>query len=80
MGTAVVTARTTFADDHVIGQVTIGGILPQSHLRRGSLGYWIARTARNQGHAGRAVGLLSVAGDGDSASSITNVGPDIPAA
>ncbi|MFC9281694.1 GNAT family N-acetyltransferase [Streptomyces collinus] len=45
------------ADDQVIGQVTIGGILPQPHLRRGSLGYWIARTAQNQGHAGRAVGL-----------------------
>ncbi|WP_317447259.1 GNAT family protein [Streptomyces collinus] len=45
------------ADDQVIGQVTIGGILPQPHLRRGSLGYWIACTAQNQGHAGRAVGL-----------------------
>ncbi|MFD8479306.1 GNAT family N-acetyltransferase [Kitasatospora sp. NPDC059673] len=45
------------ADDHVIGQVTVGGILPQPHLRRASLGYWIATTAQNQGHAGRAVGL-----------------------
>ncbi|MFE3185959.1 GNAT family N-acetyltransferase [Streptomyces violascens] len=45
------------ADDQVIGQVTIGGILPQLHLRRGSVGYWIATVAQNQGHAGRAVGL-----------------------
>lgn len=44
-------------DDQVIGQVTVGGILPQPHLRRGSLGYWIASIAQNQGHAGRAVGL-----------------------
>ncbi|MFF1401913.1 GNAT family N-acetyltransferase [Streptomyces sp. NPDC058294] len=45
------------ADDQVIGQVTVGGILPQPHLRRGSLGYWIASVAQNQGHAGRAVAL-----------------------
>ncbi|MFE6040730.1 GNAT family N-acetyltransferase [Streptomyces sp. NPDC056452] len=45
------------ADDQVIGQVTVGGILPQPHLRRGSVGYWIASTAQNQGHAGHAVGL-----------------------
>jgi ribosomal-protein-alanine N-acetyltransferase len=46
------------ADDQVIGQVTVGGILPQLHLRRGSVGYWIASVAQNQGHAGRAVGLV----------------------
>jgi ribosomal-protein-alanine N-acetyltransferase len=45
------------ADDQVIGQITIGGILPQPHLRRCSVGYWIASVAQNQGHAGRAVGL-----------------------
>ncbi len=45
------------ADGEVVGQVTVGGILPQPHLRRGSLGYWIASVAQNQGHAGRAVGL-----------------------
>ncbi|MEU8469044.1 GNAT family protein [Streptomyces sp. NPDC029006] len=45
------------AGDQVIGQVTVGGILPQPHLRRGSVGYWIASAAQNQGHAGRAVGL-----------------------
>ncbi|MFI6938636.1 GNAT family N-acetyltransferase [Streptomyces sp. NPDC050418] len=45
------------ADGEVIGQITIGGILPQPHLRRGSVGYWIASTAQNQGHAGRAVEL-----------------------
>ncbi|MEV4561008.1 GNAT family protein [Kitasatospora sp. NPDC049285] len=45
------------ADDAVIGQVTVGGILPQAHLRRGSVGYWIGSVAQNQGHAGRAVGL-----------------------
>ncbi|MFB8027187.1 MULTISPECIES: GNAT family N-acetyltransferase [unclassified Streptomyces] len=45
------------ADDQVIGQVTVGGILPHPHLRRCSLGYWIASVAQNQGHAGRAVGL-----------------------
>ncbi|MET7686175.1 GNAT family protein [Streptomyces sp. NPDC005423] len=43
------------ADNQVIGQVTIASILPQPHLRRGSLGYWIATVAQNQGHAGRAV-------------------------
>ncbi|MGW1606927.1 GNAT family N-acetyltransferase [Streptomyces eurythermus] len=45
------------ADDQVIGEVTVQGILPQPHLRRGSLGYWIASIAQNQGHAGHAVGL-----------------------
>uniref|UniRef100_A0AAU3GTE0 GNAT family N-acetyltransferase n=1 Tax=Streptomyces sp. NBC_01401 TaxID=2903854 RepID=A0AAU3GTE0_9ACTN len=45
------------AGDQVIGQITIGGILPQPHLRRGSVGYWITGVAQNQGHAGRAVGL-----------------------
>ncbi|MBD0694915.1 GNAT family N-acetyltransferase [Streptomyces sp. CBMA123] len=46
------------AGDQVVGQVTVGGILPQPHLRRGSLGYWIAGAAQQQGHAGRAVGLV----------------------
>ncbi|WP_405634255.1 GNAT family N-acetyltransferase [Streptomyces sp. NBC_01178] len=45
------------ADGEVVGQVTVGNILPQPHLRRGSLGYWIATAAQNRGHAGRAVGL-----------------------
>ncbi|MFI6947997.1 GNAT family N-acetyltransferase [Streptomyces sp. NPDC050422] len=45
------------ADDQVIGQITVGGILPQPHLRRGSVGYWITGLAQGQGHAGRAVGL-----------------------
>ncbi|MEV8322159.1 GNAT family protein [Kitasatospora sp. NPDC056731] len=45
------------ADDQVIGQITVSGILPQPHLRRGSVGYWIASVAQNQGHAGRAVEL-----------------------
>ncbi|WSL09494.1 GNAT family N-acetyltransferase [Streptomyces sp. NBC_01288] len=45
------------ADDQVIGQVTVGGILPQVHLRRASVGYWIGSVAQNQGHAGRAVEL-----------------------
>ncbi len=45
------------ADGQVIGEVTVGGILPQPHLRRCSVGYWIAGVAQNQGHAGRAVGL-----------------------
>lgn len=45
------------ADGEVIGQVTVGGILPQPHLRRCSLGYWIATVAQNRGHAGNAVGL-----------------------
>ncbi|MFF4579969.1 GNAT family N-acetyltransferase [Streptomyces sp. NPDC001389] len=46
------------ADGRVIGQVTVGGVLSQPHLRRGSVGYWIASVAQNQGHAGRAVGLV----------------------
>ncbi|MFE9776742.1 GNAT family N-acetyltransferase [Streptomyces sp. NPDC005775] len=45
------------ADDQVIGQITVGGILPQPHLRRASLGYWITGPAQGRGHAGRAVGL-----------------------
>ncbi|HZE41953.1 MAG TPA: GNAT family protein [Stackebrandtia sp.] len=53
----VVWPGVVLADDRVIGQVTVGGILPQPHLRRGSLGYWIGSVAQNQGHAGRAVGL-----------------------
>ncbi|MER7850520.1 GNAT family protein [Kitasatospora sp. NPDC096077] len=44
-------------DGQVIGQITITGILPQPHVRRASLGYWIATTAEGQGHAGRAVAL-----------------------
>ncbi|GIG68099.1 GNAT family N-acetyltransferase [Phytomonospora endophytica] len=46
------------AGGEVIGQVTVGGILPQPHLRRGSVGYWIGSSAQSQGHAGRAVGLV----------------------
>ncbi|MFJ6775987.1 GNAT family N-acetyltransferase [Kitasatospora sp. NPDC091257] len=46
------------ADDQVVGQVTVGGILPQAHLRRASVGYWIGSAAQNQGHAGRAVELV----------------------
>ncbi|MEV0840655.1 GNAT family protein [Actinocatenispora sera] len=46
------------ADGQVVGQVTVGGILAQPHLRRGSVGYWIGSVAQNHGHAGRAVGLL----------------------
>ncbi|MFD6169882.1 GNAT family N-acetyltransferase [Streptomyces coeruleorubidus] len=45
------------ADNQLIGQVTVASILPQPHLRRASLGYWIATVAQNQGHAGRAVAL-----------------------
>ncbi|MEV7599243.1 GNAT family protein [Kitasatospora sp. NPDC089797] len=44
-------------DDQVVGQLTISNILPQPHVRRASLGYWIATTAQGHGHAGRAVGL-----------------------
>ncbi|MFI8005050.1 GNAT family N-acetyltransferase [Streptomyces sp. NPDC086010] len=55
--TGTVWPGVVLADGQVIGQVTVGGILPQPHLRRGSLGYWIACVAQNQGHAGRAVGL-----------------------
>ena len=46
------------ADDQVIGQITVAGILPQPHLRRASLGYWIATVAQNQGHASHAVRLV----------------------
>ncbi|MER5886180.1 GNAT family protein [Streptomyces sp. NPDC001941] len=46
------------ADDQVVGQVTVGGILPQPHLRRASVGYWVATTVQGRGHAGRAVGLV----------------------
>ncbi|MFJ1792011.1 GNAT family N-acetyltransferase [Kitasatospora griseola] len=52
------------ADDRLIGQITVSTILPQPFLRRASLGYWIATTAQNQGHAGRAVALaLTVVAD-----------------
>ncbi|MFI6375781.1 GNAT family N-acetyltransferase [Streptomyces sp. NPDC050546] len=54
----VVWPGVVLADDQVIGQVTVGGILPQPHLRRGSVGYWITSGAQNQGHARRAVGLV----------------------
>ncbi|WP_327292995.1 GNAT family N-acetyltransferase [Streptomyces sp. NBC_01198] len=46
------------AEDQVIGQVTVSGIRAEPHMRRGSVGYWIAGVAQNQGHAGRAVGLV----------------------
>lgn len=46
------------AEDQVIGQVTVARIRPEPHMRRGSVGYWIAGVAQNQGHAGRAVGLV----------------------
>ncbi|MFE2348567.1 GNAT family N-acetyltransferase [Kitasatospora cineracea] len=45
------------AEGEVVGQVTVSGILPQPHLRRAALGYWIATTAQRRGHAGRAVAL-----------------------
>lgn len=47
------------ADDQVIGQVTVGGILPQPHLRRGSVGYWIASVAQNRGTPGTPSGSRS---------------------
>lgn len=43
-------------DDFVIGQVTVSGIL-RGPFQKGFLGYWVASTLRNQGHASRAVGL-----------------------
>jgi ribosomal-protein-alanine N-acetyltransferase len=46
------------ADGEVVGQVTVGGVLAQPHLRRGSVSYWVATAAQGQGHAGRAVGLV----------------------
>jgi ribosomal-protein-alanine N-acetyltransferase len=46
------------ADDVVIGQVTVGTILRQPFLRKGSVGYWIGSVFQNQGHASRAVGLV----------------------
>lgn len=46
------------AEGQVIGQVTVSGMLRQPFLRRGTLGYWIASTAQNRGHAGCAVGLV----------------------
>ncbi|MER5409421.1 GNAT family protein [Streptomyces sp. NPDC002769] len=57
-GAGTVWPGVVLADNQVIGQVTVGGILPQAHLLRGSVGYWIASVAQNQGHAGRAVGLV----------------------
>nr|WP_202523421.1 GNAT family protein [Kitasatospora sp. SID7827] len=46
------------ADGEVVGQATVSGILPQPHLRRATVGYWIATTAQQRGHAGRALALL----------------------
>ncbi|UWE10434.1 GNAT family N-acetyltransferase [Actinacidiphila bryophytorum] len=46
------------AGDQVIGQVTVLDIRPEPHMRRGTVGYWIAGTAQNRGHAGRALGLV----------------------
>jgi ribosomal-protein-alanine N-acetyltransferase len=42
------------ADGVVIGQVTVSTIL-RGPFRKGSIGYWIASTYQNQGHASRAV-------------------------
>jgi ribosomal-protein-alanine N-acetyltransferase len=46
------------ADGVVVGQVSVGGVLAQPHLRRGSVSYWVGTVAQGQGHAGRAVGLV----------------------
>lgn len=43
------------ADGVVAGQITVGTILPQPHLRRASIGYWIGSVFHRQGHATRAV-------------------------
>lgn len=43
-------------DDFVIGQLTVSGIL-RGPFQKGFLGYWVASTLRNQGHAIRAVKL-----------------------
>lgn len=40
----------------VIGQVTVTAIL-RGPFQKGFLGYWVATTAQNQGHASRAVAL-----------------------
>jgi len=45
-------------DDIVIGQVTVGTIMRQPFLRKGSLGYWIGSVFQNHGHASRAVDLV----------------------
>ena len=42
-------------DGVVAGQVTLGGILRQPHLRKATVGYWIGSVFQNQGHATRAV-------------------------
>lgn len=54
------------ADGVVAGQVTLGTILRQPHLRTASVGYWIGSVFHNQGHATRAVGeiLKVMAGEG----------------
>lgn len=44
------------AGDVVVGQVTVSAIV-RGPFRKGTIGYWIAGTAQNQGHAGRAVAL-----------------------
>jgi ribosomal-protein-alanine N-acetyltransferase len=44
-------------DGLVIGQVTAGSII-RGPFRKGSVGYWIASTHQNRGHAKRAVALL----------------------
>lgn len=44
------------SDDVVIGQVTVTAII-RGPFQKGFLGYWVAATAQNQGHASRAVAL-----------------------
>lgn len=44
------------ADDVVIGQVTVSTIL-RGPFQKGFLGYWVASTFQNRGHASHAVGL-----------------------
>jgi ribosomal-protein-alanine N-acetyltransferase len=47
----------------VIGQVSVSTII-RGPFQRGSLGYWVATTSQNMGHASRAVGLtLKIATD-----------------
>jgi RimJ/RimL family protein N-acetyltransferase len=50
-----------FAIVHTVEQTLIGSISLMridSENRRGEVGYWLAREARGQGHATRAVGLI----------------------
>lgn len=44
------------AEGVVIGQVTVSGIL-RGPFQKGFLGYWVASTFQNKGHASRAVAL-----------------------